>query len=677
MAIAMRIVGSSMYPFFILIYIWIAAYAVFLSLILRRNRIVGEPLVRKGVSLALLVGLTVLIRLVFIGQTELISLDSVWYLDFGRFIQMGMMPYTDFYFPYPPVFAYFIVVIFNLAPSIDSFRVLAALLDGAVLIVLWKLADRRAGPMWASFVALAYSLLPISIIESGWNGHFEPLANLFMLLSLWFIFDGRHRLSGLMLGLAVATKVYPLLLAPIFFFYIKSWRKRIEFAVVGTATTALTFLPFILPVWMRGGTVPPNGATPSSGSVDIFASLLGFLTSPQYPTLVVSLIVFALVCLGLIMIVRQLVPDNPQSNYRVYQWAVLFAGTVLVVMGLAAALYPLSPLSRLVYWRYPPDIGIVRGASAVFIGFLVAMMGYRGLRTKTTITISTNSLVLLGSGALLLIMTLSRGVFYGWYLLWPLPLFFLLRDKRLAILTLLCLLLIYPSYTHDNFASLGFEEDRLWQDEFTSMDGWVPYVNMSGTGLEPNLVEAGVRSNGDLGEFWFNTSAVSNASQLENVIISYTKSVQIGFNLDIEFVTRMTSSWNPTFGRYADISLTYEGHDEYGHHTNGTIIPMTSLMTNLTFVLWRYAFSIAEVPVDAGTIDNLTLIVYPMRSGYAFYGVDFFYTTHYGLLNPSFFLFIPIHMALALIAYTVLCIELERMDQHVTRKKELDSESTN
>ncbi|MEE9353523.1 MAG: hypothetical protein V3U94_03790, partial [Candidatus Thorarchaeota archaeon] len=166
MAIAMRIVGSSMYPFFILIYVWIAVYAIFLSLILRRNRIAANPIIRKGVSLALLVVLTILVRLVFIGQTELISLDSVWYLDFGKFIQMDMMPYADFYFPYPPVFGYFIVVISNLAPSVDSFRILAALLDGAVLIVLWKIADRHAGPKWASFVALAYSLLPISIIES-------------------------------------------------------------------------------------------------------------------------------------------------------------------------------------------------------------------------------------------------------------------------------------------------------------------------------------------------------------------------------------------------------------------------------------------------------------------------------------------------------------------------------
>ena len=675
MAIAMRIVGSSMYPFFILIYVWTAVYAVFLSLVLRRNRLIGEPLIGKGFSLALLVGLTVFIRLIFIGQTELISLDAVWYLDFGKFIQMDMMPYADFYFPYPPVFAYFIVVISNLAPSVDSFRILAALLDGAVLIVLWKIADRHAGPMWASFAALAYALLPISIIESGWNGHFEPLANLFMLLSLWFIFDGRHRLSGLMLGLAVATKIYPLLLAPIFFFYVKSWRKRIEFAVVGTATTALTYLPFIIPVWMRNDPVPPNGATPSSGSVDLFSSLLGFLTSPQYPTLIVSLIVFALISLGVFKIVRQLAQDDPQSNHRVYQWAVLFTGAVLVVMGLAAALYPLSPLSRYVYWRYPPDIGVVRGASAVFIGSLIAVMGYRGLRSKTTITVSTNSLVLLVSGALLLVLTMSRGVFYGWYLLWPLPMFFLLKKKRLVILTLLCLLLIYPSYTHDNFASLGFDETRLWQDEFISMDGWTPHVNMSGTGLPSNLVEAGVSSNGDLGEFWFDTSNVSNESQLENVIISYTKSVQIGISLDIEFVTRITSSWDPTFGRYADISLKYEGHDENGYRTNGTIIPMTSLMTNLTFILWRYSFSIAEVPVAAGTIDNLTLAVYPVRSGYAFYEVDFFYTTYYGLLNPAFILFTPIHMALALAAYAVIHLELEKSDQFVTRKKELDPES--
>lgn len=100
---------------------------------------------------------------------------------------------------------------------------------------------------------------------------------------------------------------------------------------------------------------------------------------------------------------------------------------------------------------------------------------------------------------------------------------------------------------------------------------------------------------------------------------------------------------------------------------------MTSLMTNLTFILWRYSFSIAEFPVDAGIIDNLTLAVYPVRSGYAFYEVDFFYTTYYGLLNPSFILFTPIHMALALAAYAVIHLELKKSDQFVPRKKESDS----
>ncbi|MHA2078573.1 MAG: hypothetical protein ACW99X_13355 [Candidatus Thorarchaeota archaeon] len=105
LALALSVFGSQMYPFFILVYIWIAAYVFFIATLIRRESTSAKPLIQKEVHLVGVIALTILIRSVFLGMSHHISLDSLWYVDFGKFMQMGVVPYTGFYFPYPPVFA--------------------------------------------------------------------------------------------------------------------------------------------------------------------------------------------------------------------------------------------------------------------------------------------------------------------------------------------------------------------------------------------------------------------------------------------------------------------------------------------------------------------------------------------------------------------------------------------
>ena len=98
----------------------------------------------------------------------------------------GGLPYRDFYFPYPPVFVYVISAIGFLNGGVDAFRIFAVLCDVGILICVWKTMQNRFDNQNIRIVLLAYALLPMSVIESGWIGHFEPLTNLFMLVSIYF-----------------------------------------------------------------------------------------------------------------------------------------------------------------------------------------------------------------------------------------------------------------------------------------------------------------------------------------------------------------------------------------------------------------------------------------------------------------------------------------------------------
>ncbi|MDF1540149.1 MAG: glycosyltransferase family 87 protein [Candidatus Thorarchaeota archaeon] len=660
MALALRFFGSQMYPFFIIVYLWIPIYALSLTLLLRRDRLSHRPVVRGPIGIGIVMGLTLGIRAVFLGLTEYISLDPLWYLDFGKFMINGNLPYADFYFPYPPVFGYVIYLLGLIFPSVDGFRIFAILLDTALIPLIWKLTKRQAGERWASIAIVAYAILPISVLESGWNGHFEPLVNLFLLLSFWFLFDSRYRLSGLFLGLAVATKIYPILVLPIFFFYVKDWRSRFELTLSAAIVGAITFLPFYMPTLLREpiGTAD-SSPIPSSGLID---SLLGYILNPDFSGILISGFIFFCVVFGMFLMRRQIAKGQVDSNGRAYNFLTLLLGSLLILLGITAGIYAILPISRLVYWRYAPDVGFVRGITAVAMGVIVIATAAKKWKTKTENSVQIDSLLILISATLLLLIALSRDVFYGWYLLWSIPLFLLLKDRRLALTVILCLLLVYPSYTHDNFVSLGFEEERLWSDDMIEVNGWTTYINTTTSLANSSVVSAGVRSadNNSAGLFWFDTSDVEQG-QLENLTIEYSLNVEAFLDANIEFVARILSEWDPTFGRYADLGLEFEGTDQNGNDTNGEIIGRSSMFTNLTYILWRSSLT-TIIGVENITIHRLTLVVYPMESVKSGYILDYMYTTNYGILNPLYFVMVPSLIALALVAFTFLHLELEHKE---------------
>ena len=676
MTVIIRILGSQMYPFFVAYYVWVPVYTCLIGALLYRERLKERSQLEGGYPILFVVVLTIAVRLIFIGQTEIISLDPLWYLDFGKFMQMGLMPYSEFYYPYPPVFAYFIFIIVWLAPSVDSFRVLAALMDAGVVITIWSLARRLVGPSWSGIAAMMYALFPISVIESGWNGHFEPIANLFMLTSLWCLLEGRHRVSGMLLGLGAATKFYPLALFPLFIFYLKEGKQRLEFLLVTVVSIAITFVPLSIAGLITGNGTIPDGSSSFGSPLRLFSSLFSFLSNPNETVVILNMLVIGGVVVGTVLTVRQFLRGNAESYWHEYQWTSLVLGITLIFAGVGAGVYPLTQASRLVYWRYPVDIGIVRGLSAVAIGLMVVREAYKSWKGPEPRAISLDSLLILVSATILLLLAMSRDVFYGWYILWSLPLFLLVRNKRLMLTVVLCLLLVYPSYTHDNFATLGFQEQRIWSDDFESVEGWVCLVNVSNSGLDPGQISAGVEGDGQSGRFWINTTSVDNVTLLRNVTASFTKAVSFVFEPTTEFATRITCSWDPTFGQVLDLSLTYEGTDSHGRPANGSIIPRSGLFTNLTHMLWRYAFWTESSDSGGGNVDNLTFTIYPAKIGEYWYIVDFLYTVYAGPLDPMYFLFTPILVAISLAAYIPLERESANWAAPAAKKTETGEDKT-
>ncbi|MFX1578942.1 MAG: glycosyltransferase family 87 protein [Promethearchaeota archaeon] len=655
----LSIYGNLMYPFFILLYIWIAAYISLLAILIRRSYTVDGPLIKNETYLVALMFFALIIRILFLGKTHEISLDPLWYLDFGRFMHLGAVPYTGFYFPYPPVFAYFIYIITTLYQGVQGFRLLSILLDLSVLVALWKIVKQEISLKWASTASIAYAFLPISIIESGWSGHFEPLVSILILVSLLFLTKQKWSISGVFLGLAAATKMYPLVIFPILFTYIKEWKNRIWYTIGFVLSVFLAFVPiFVLAnsANLSGMDQTVQGG-PSSG---LFQSIFGFLYNESVAIGAVQFGLILAVIIGVVYLMRQISRNDPSINTRLYYSVTIVIGLVVITIGVIAGLYPFLPVAGLIYWRFPEDIAIVRGISTICIGLLLTFKGYHERGEKQNKHVSRNSLLVLIGAVSLILIPMTQLFFYGWYLLWSIPFLLLMPDRRLSYTILVCLLLMYPNYTSNNFAGLGFDEPRQWQDEFTTVGNWSTSVNIKGNDMNASQISGFVKSNGQTGEFWFDTRNTTNDDDLSSLSISYIKLVELSFEDTTEFVAAIAASWDPPFGRYADLSLSVEGTDSNSGHIKSFVIPKTSMFTNLTYIQWRYDFKRLQSPTHNGIITTLNLTIYPVQRVESCYRIDSFYTTHAGIISPLYFLIIPSLVMITLAAVTFLYLELER-----------------
>ncbi len=174
--------------------------------------------------------------------------DIAVYQNYAREVRNGGVPYRDFPFEYPPAAVPAIVLPAYMSWSFaTSFAVLMGVFGGACIAAAASaLQAVGAGIQRTWSVLLAIGVSPL-VLGSLFVTHFDLWPTLLAVGALVAIIRERPVVSGVLLGLGLAAKLWPAVLLPIGVVYL--WRRRGRRAglvVLASflATAAACFLPF-------------------------------------------------------------------------------------------------------------------------------------------------------------------------------------------------------------------------------------------------------------------------------------------------------------------------------------------------------------------------------------------------------------------------------------------------
>jgi len=181
--------------------------------------------------------------------------DTPVYQRYGEAIERGEVPYRDFPVEYPPgalpVFALPALASRNGDPQ--SYRtafeaLMAAAGMAAVLLVVLTLSRVGAGTGRLLVAGLVAALAPLAL-GSVVVSRFDVLAAAVTVAALAALVSDRIRLAAVLLGAAIAVKLFPAVLLPLVAVHVARGRGRREgwiTAAVAAGVVVLSYLPFAL-----------------------------------------------------------------------------------------------------------------------------------------------------------------------------------------------------------------------------------------------------------------------------------------------------------------------------------------------------------------------------------------------------------------------------------------------
>ncbi len=166
-------------------------------------------------------------------------------LDSARYAQLNSPHY---YTVYPPLGQAVFALAVAASPAswrgaVVGMRLVLLLAELGSLILLIQLLGQFGLPLHR---VRLYALHPLVIAELTGNLHFEALLIFFLLLAGWALARGAWAGAAVAWGLAVLSKLTPLLLLPLLFFRL-GWRRAAGFYALTGLTVLAGFGPFLSP----------------------------------------------------------------------------------------------------------------------------------------------------------------------------------------------------------------------------------------------------------------------------------------------------------------------------------------------------------------------------------------------------------------------------------------------
>ncbi|UCC31573.1 MAG: DUF2029 domain-containing protein [Phycisphaerales bacterium] len=173
----------------------------------------------------------------------------------------GKINHPDYPAIYGPVSQLQFLAAAAICPSVYTVKLMHVVWDVFVMVVL---AACLRGLGRRPHGAVLYSLCPPVLASFAIEGHVDSLMLLFMAVAVWAVVAKRKNLAGVMLGLAMATKIVLLVLLP---WFLKRCRRE---AILAVVVATLCYLPYL------------------SAGTGVFSSLLRFSSgAPSFSVLAV------------------------------------------------------------------------------------------------------------------------------------------------------------------------------------------------------------------------------------------------------------------------------------------------------------------------------------------------------------------------------------------------------
>ncbi len=185
--------------------------------------------------------------------------------------QTRLMPSRRVRTPYPPGAQLFFRVITTIHDSTTAIRLALVLADLITVLVVWRWLLATGRNEW---LALAYAWNPLVVLEVAHSGHIDALGALWIAAAAYWLTARRTMLASVAFVAAVATKLLPLVLVPLF------WRRvRYRDAFAGAAVAGAMALPFMFDSTVPAGAVR-NVITGSRFNGPVFQAVAA-MTAPH------------------------------------------------------------------------------------------------------------------------------------------------------------------------------------------------------------------------------------------------------------------------------------------------------------------------------------------------------------------------------------------------------------
>jgi alpha-1,6-mannosyltransferase len=172
--------------------------------------------------------------------------------------------------PYPPGAQLFFRLVVSLRDSIRAMKTALVACDLMTALILWRWLALTGRPEW---LVLSYAWNPLVVLEIAHSGHLDALGAMWIAASAYWLARRRTALASIAYVLAVATKLLPIVLLPLY------WRRvKLRDAAAGATVLALLYLSYT-----RHGALPlgnvPNVVDHIRFNGPVFRLVAGFSTS--------------------------------------------------------------------------------------------------------------------------------------------------------------------------------------------------------------------------------------------------------------------------------------------------------------------------------------------------------------------------------------------------------------